>query len=64
MSVKLRLSYETDDELAALLIALDGQPLYVKEAPQRGQYKRCYLEGETLYTPAELAEFQEGFPDE
>lgn len=54
MSVKIRMSFCTDDELAALLIALDRQPLIVREPPQKGQYRRVYLEGD-LKTTAQLA---------
>ena len=43
MSIQIRISYETDEELSAVIDRLKDLGLRVSTAPQSGRYKRAYL---------------------
>lgn len=43
MSVKIRVSYTEDEELAGVIQLLSPMLTNVKVQPQRGQYKRAYI---------------------
>ena len=43
MSVQVRVSYETDEELLQITKRLSDLEFVVSTSPQRGQYKRAYL---------------------
>lgn len=43
MSIKIRVSYSTEEELAGVIRLLSPVLREVKVQPQKGQYKRVYL---------------------
>lgn len=43
MSIKIRVSYSTEEELAGVIRLLSPVLREVKVQPQKGQYKRAYL---------------------
>ena len=43
MSIKIRVSYSTDEELAGLIRLLSPAVKSWKVKPQKGQYRRAYI---------------------
>lgn len=43
MSVMIKVSYETEEELADIVRRLSPKVERVKKAPAKGQYKRAYI---------------------
>lgn len=41
---KIKLSYETDNELRAVLQLLGGSVVRCKEQPAKGKFKRAYID--------------------
>ena len=44
MSVKIRISYETESELQEVIQRLQQPGMKVKRAEQKGQFKRTYVQ--------------------
>lgn len=66
MSIFIKVSYEHDAELTAIVDRLEGLNLRVEVARQKGRYKRAYIKEKAVrqhYSPSEgISTIEEEYP--